>query len=117
MTLVQLEYIVAVDTYRSFVSAADKCFVTQPTLSMQVQKLEEFLNVKIFDRSKQPIIPTEIGAQIIDQARIVLQENEKIKDDQQPTTGCNWRTQNWDYPYHCSLFIAPSHCFDVEEIS
>jgi len=80
MTLVQLEYIVAVDTYRSFVSAADKCFVTQPTLSMQVQKLEEFLNVKIFDRSKQPIIPTEIGAQIIAQARIVLQENKKIKE-------------------------------------
>ena len=49
MTLVQLEYIVAADTYRSFVAAADKCFVTQPTLSMQVQKLEEFLNVKIFD--------------------------------------------------------------------
>ncbi|RZK59946.1 MAG: hydrogen peroxide-inducible genes activator [Pedobacter sp.] len=80
MTLVQLEYIVAVDTYRSFVSAADKCFVTQPTLSMQVQKLEELLNVKIFDRSKQPIIPTEIGAQIIAQARIVLQENKKIKE-------------------------------------
>ncbi|HTM98142.1 MAG TPA: LysR substrate-binding domain-containing protein [Pedobacter sp.] len=80
MTLVQLEYIVAVDTYRSFVSAADKCFVTQPTLSMQIQKLEEFLNVKIFDRSKQPVVPTEIGAQIIAQARTVLQENEKIKE-------------------------------------
>lgn len=80
MTLVQLEYIVAIDTYRSFVSAAEKCFVTQPTLSMQVQKLEEFLNVKIFDRSKQPIIPTEIGSQIIEQARIVLQENKKIKE-------------------------------------
>lgn len=80
MTLVQLEYIVAVDTYRSFVTAADKCFITQPTLSMQVQKLEEFLNVKIFDRSKQPVIPTEIGAQIIAQARTVLQENLKIKE-------------------------------------
>jgi len=80
MTLVQLEYIVAVDTYRSFVAAAEKCFVTQPTLSMQVQKLEEFLNVKIFDRSKQPVIPTEIGAQIIAQARVVLQENKKIKE-------------------------------------
>jgi len=80
MTLVQLEYIVAVDTYRSFVSAADKCFVTQPTLSMQVQKLEEFLGVKIFDRSKQPVTPTEIGSQIIEQARIVLQENSKIKE-------------------------------------
>jgi LysR family hydrogen peroxide-inducible transcriptional activator len=80
MTLVQLEYIVAVDTYRSFVSAAEKCFVTQPTLSMQVQKLEEFLNVKIFDRSKQPVTPTEIGIQIIEQARVVLQENNKIKE-------------------------------------
>jgi LysR family hydrogen peroxide-inducible transcriptional activator len=80
MTLIQLEYIIAVDTYRSFVSAAEKCFVTQPTLSMQVQKLEEFLNVKIFDRSKQPIVPTEIGSQIIAQARIVLQENKKIKE-------------------------------------
>ncbi|RYF12462.1 MAG: LysR family transcriptional regulator, partial [Flavobacteriales bacterium] len=80
MTLVQLEYIVAVDTYRSFVSAADKCFVTQPTLSMQVQKLEEFLGVKIFDRSRQPVTPTEIGSQIIAQARIVLQENSKIKE-------------------------------------
>ncbi len=80
MTLVQLEYIVAVDTYRSFVGAAEKCFVTQPTLSMQVQKLEEMLNVKIFDRSKQPIIPTEIGAQIIEQARSVLQESQKIKE-------------------------------------
>ena len=80
MTLVQLEYIVAVDTYRSFVSAAEKCFVTQPTLSMQIQKLEEFLGVKLFDRSKQPVTPTEIGTQIIEQARIVLQENSKIKE-------------------------------------
>lgn len=80
MTLVQLEYIVAVDTYRSFVGAAEKCFVTQPTLSMQVQKLEEMLNVKLFDRSKQPIVPTEIGAQVIEQARLVLQESHKIKE-------------------------------------
>ena len=80
MTLVQLEYIVAVDTYRSFVGAAEKCFVTQPTLSMQVQKLEELLNVKIFDRSKQPVVPTEIGAQIIAQARVILQESHKIKE-------------------------------------
>jgi LysR family hydrogen peroxide-inducible transcriptional activator len=80
MTLVQLEYIVAVDTYRSFVTAADKCFVTQPTLSMQVQKLEELISVKIFDRSKQPVSPTEIGSQIIAQARIILQESGKIKE-------------------------------------
>jgi LysR family hydrogen peroxide-inducible transcriptional activator len=80
MTIVQLEYIVAVDTYRSFVLAAEKCFVTQPTLSMQVQKLEETLGVKLFDRSRQPIVPTEIGREIIDQARVLLGESQKIKE-------------------------------------
>src|ERR1700744_6131861 len=80
MTITQLEYIVAVDTYRSFVIAAEHCFVTQPTLSMQVQKLEDTLGVKIFDRSKQPIMPTEIGNEIIAQARIMLGESEKIKE-------------------------------------
>lgn len=80
MTLFQLEYIVAVDTYRSFITAAQKCFVTQPTLSMQVQKLEETLGVKLFDRSKQPIVPTDIGVEIINQARIALAENQKIKE-------------------------------------
>ncbi|TDG37611.1 hydrogen peroxide-inducible genes activator [Pedobacter changchengzhani] len=80
MTLVQLEYIVAVDTYRNFVQAAEKCFVTQPTLSMQVQKLEELLSVKIFDRSRQPVTPTEIGLEIIAQARIILQESGKIHE-------------------------------------
>src|ERR1700744_4457099 len=80
MTIVQLEYIVAVDTYRSFVLAAEKCFVTQPTLSMQVQKLEDTLGVKLFDRSKQPVTPTEIGVEIIAQARVLLSESEKIKE-------------------------------------
>jgi LysR family hydrogen peroxide-inducible transcriptional activator len=80
MTITQLEYIVAVDTYRSFVLAAEKCFVTQPTLSMQVQKLEDTLGVKLFDRSKQPVTPTEIGIEIISQARILLGESEKIKE-------------------------------------
>jgi LysR family transcriptional regulator, hydrogen peroxide-inducible genes activator len=80
MTITQLEYIVAVDTYRSFVMAADKCFITQPTLSMQVQKLEDTLGVKIFDRSKQPVSPTEIGIEIIEQARILLAESEKIRE-------------------------------------
>ncbi|HTH83550.1 MAG TPA: LysR substrate-binding domain-containing protein [Mucilaginibacter sp.] len=80
MTIVQLEYLIAVDTYRSFVAAAEKCFVTQPTLSMQIQKLEDTLGVKLFDRSKQPVTPTEIGIEIIQQARIMLAESEKIKE-------------------------------------
>lgn len=80
MTFVQLEYIVAVDTWRHFATAAEHCFVTQPTLSMQIQKLEEALGVKIFDRSKQPVIPTEIGAEIIGQARRVLSERNGIQE-------------------------------------
>lgn len=80
MTTIQLEYIVAVDTYRHFSLAAEHCCVTQPTLSMQIQKLEEELNVKLFDRSKQPVIPTEVGAAIVEQARAVLREVSKIKE-------------------------------------
>lgn len=80
MTLTQLEYITAVDTYRHFVLASEKCFITQPTLSMQIQKLEEELGVKIFDRTKQPVIPTEIGKSIIAQARVILREANVVKD-------------------------------------
>ncbi|SEK64670.1 hydrogen peroxide-inducible genes activator [Parapedobacter koreensis] len=80
MTLVQLEYIIAVDTYRSFVAAAEKCFVTQPTLSMQIQKLEESIGARVFDRSRQPIVPTEVGVEIIKQARVVLTESRKINE-------------------------------------
>ena len=79
MTLTQLEYIVALDTYRHFVLAAEKCFITQPTLSMQIQKLEEDLGVTIFDRTKQPVIPTEMGTSIIAQARVVLRESGIIR--------------------------------------
>jgi LysR family transcriptional regulator, hydrogen peroxide-inducible genes activator len=85
MTLTQLEYIVALDTQRHFVLASEKCFVTQPTLSMQIQKLEEELGIKIFDRTKQPVIPTEIGTGIIAQARVILREAnmvQQIIDDQ-----------------------------------
>ncbi len=80
ITLTQLEYIVAVDTFRHFGRAAEHCFITQPTLSMQIKKLEEDLEVVIFDRSKQPLIPTDAGKRIIEQSRIVLGESEKINN-------------------------------------
>ena len=80
MTLVQYEYIVAVDDYRHFATAAEKCFVTQPTLSMQIQKLEDQLGILIFDRSKHPVVPTEVGANVITQARLVLNEAGRIKE-------------------------------------
>lgn len=80
MNLQQLEYIVALDAHRHFSTAAEKCFVTQPTLSMMIQKLEDELNVKIFDRSKQPVVPTEVGKAIIEQARQILNETSRMHE-------------------------------------
>jgi LysR family hydrogen peroxide-inducible transcriptional activator len=79
ISLIQLEYIIAVDTYRHFATAAEKCFVTQPTLSMQLKKVEEELGLLLFDRSKQPVIPTDAGKAIVEQARQVLKEFKKIE--------------------------------------
>lgn len=78
MNFQQLEYIVAVDEERHFVKASERCFVTQATLSMMIKKLEEELGCIVFDRSKQPVIPTEVGAKVIAQARIVLLESKKL---------------------------------------
>jgi LysR family hydrogen peroxide-inducible transcriptional activator len=74
MTFVQLQYIIAVDTFRHFALAAQHCYVSQPTLSMQIRKVEEELGVKIFDRSKQPVIATELGTELIEQARKIIAE-------------------------------------------
>lgn len=80
ITLVQLEYVVAVDTYRNFAKASEHCFVTQPTLSMQIKKLEDDLGVKIFDRSILPVVPTEIGKEIIAQAKAVINESDRLNN-------------------------------------
>lgn len=78
MNIQQLEYIVAVDQFRHFGKAAKSCHVTQPTLSMMIQKLEEELDIKIFDRSKKPVMPTSIGITIIDKARKIIKETKGI---------------------------------------
>lgn len=80
MTLQQLEYIVAVNHYKHFVKAAEACRVTQPTLSTMVQKLEEELNVQIFDRTKHPIATTAIGQKIVLQAQITLNELGRLNE-------------------------------------
>lgn len=80
ITLTQLRYITAVDTHRNFVKAAESCHVTQPTLSMQIQRLEDQIGVKVFDRTRLPVIPTQIGIEIIEQARIILNETAKIEE-------------------------------------
>ena len=80
MTITQLQYVLAVAEYQNFTLAAEKSFVTQPTLSMQVQKLEDELDILIFDRSKKPITITEVGAKIVAQAKNIVNEANRIKD-------------------------------------
>jgi LysR family transcriptional regulator, hydrogen peroxide-inducible genes activator len=80
MTITQLQYVLAVAEHQNFTLAAEKCFVTQPTLSMQIQKIEEELNILIFDRSKKPIQLTAIGQKIVEQAKNIVNEAGKIKD-------------------------------------
>ncbi len=80
MTITQLKYVLAVAQYQNFTKAADKVFVTQPTLSMQIQKLEDELDVLIFDRTKKPIELTETGRKIVQQARNIVNESDRIQD-------------------------------------
>lgn len=80
MTIQQLEYILAVDQFRHFAKAAEYCRVTQPTLSAMIQKLEDELGVKLFDRAVQPVSPTKVGEKVIAQARVILSETSQVKD-------------------------------------
>ena len=78
MTLQQLEYVVALDEHRHYVSAAEHCFVSQPNLTMQIKRLEEELGVRIFDRDKKPLQPTEIGKEVIVRSRQILRESRRL---------------------------------------
>lgn len=114
MTLVQLSYVVAIDRHRHFGRAAEHCHVTQPTLSMQVRRLEEELGIELFDRSKHPIEPTDLGAQVIDQARMVLDETERIRelvDASRDTLQGTLRIGMLSTlaPYLLPLFLQPFH--------
>jgi len=100
MTLQQLEYIVALDKTRHFVRAAEMCGVTQPTLSAMIQKLEEEIDCRIFDRSSHPIIPTEVGVQILQQAQVILFNVNQLKE--------NVLTQKGSVTGALSLAIIPT---------
>ena len=80
MTITQLQYVLAVAEHKNFTLAAEKCFVTQPTLSMQIQKVEEELKIQIFDRTKKPIQLTDIGQKIVSQAKNIVNEADRMKD-------------------------------------
>ena len=87
MTLIQLAYLVALDKHRHFRLAAESCHVTQPTLSTQVQNLEDELGVVLFDRTAHPILPTRVGSQVVAQARVVLAEAERLAQLEQEAAG------------------------------
>ena len=87
ITITQLEYIVAVDTHRNFAKAAAHCFITQPTLSMQIKKLEQQLGILIFDRSKKPVKPTKVGEKVIAQARNSIHSLSRIHEIIQDSKG------------------------------
>ena len=80
MTIIQLEYLLAVANYGSFSLAAEKCFVTQPSLSMQVKNLEEELGVIVLDRSKKPVLPTDAGLAVIRQAKEAVQAFAMVRE-------------------------------------
>jgi len=80
MNLRDLQYLVAVADVRNFSQAADKCFVSQPTLSNQIRKLEETLGITLFERNNKRVIPTETGEQIVSLARKVLQQVDTMHD-------------------------------------
>ena len=80
MTINQLKYVLSLYKYKNFTTAAEKSLVSQPSLSMQIQKLEKELDTKIFDRSKKPIETTLIGEKLIKQFQIIVSESLKVKD-------------------------------------
>ena len=80
MTITQLQYVLAVAEHKNFTLAAEKCFVTQPTLSMQIQKVEDELKIQIFDRTKKPIQLTDVGQKIVNQAKNIVNEADRMKD-------------------------------------
>jgi LysR family transcriptional regulator, hydrogen peroxide-inducible genes activator len=91
LTITQIEYLVAVDRFRHFGKAAKACHISQPTLSMQIHKAEELLGFLVFDRLKKPLLPTEKGHMILEQAKVVLREHRRLiqvgKDTEREISG------------------------------
>ncbi len=80
MTIIQLEYLLAVASYGSFSAAAERCFVTQPSLSMQIKSLEEELGVMLLDRSHKPVVPTEAGHVVLREAKETIMAYNNIRE-------------------------------------
>lgn len=112
MNIQQLEYLIAVDKYKHFGKAAQACFITQPTLSAMIQKFEDEMEVKIFDRTTHPIRTTDIGAQIIEQAKVVVDSVMELKNKASILNNVLAGRINLGIIPTVSSFILPTEIFD-----
>lgn len=110
MNLQQLKYIVAINRFRNFAKAADSCNISQPTLSAMLLKLEEELDVRIFDRTNKQVTPTSAGEKIILQAKKTLLELEKITELVAEEKEPDWQISvSLRRSLHCSLHSSQIH--------
>ncbi len=112
MNIQQLEYLIAVDKYKHFGKAAQACFITQPTLSAMIQKFEDELDVKIFDRTTHPIRTTDVGIQIIDEAKNVIDSVNELKNRASLLNNVLAGKLNLGIIPTVSNYILPSEIFD-----
>ena len=115
MTLQQMEYIVALNKYRHFVLAAESCGITQPTLSAMIQKLEEELEVKIFDRNNKSVSPTQIGEKIIQQAQTIINEMNRVKEVIADETGTMKGTLKMGIVPTVAPYIVPDFIYQFRK--
>ena len=111
MNIQQLEYLIAVDKYKHFGKAAQACFITQPTLSAMIQKFEDELDVKVFDRTTHPIRTTDVGLQIIDQAKVIIEAVNELKNKANLLNNILGGTINLGIIPTVSSFILPTEIF------
>lgn len=112
MNIQQLEYLIAVDKYKHFGKAAQACFITQPTLSAMIQKFEDELDVKVFDRTTHPIRTTDIGMEIIREAKHVIDSVNELKNKASLLNNVLAGTLNLGIIPTVSSFILPTEIFD-----
>ena len=112
MNIQQLEYLIAVDKYKHFGKAAQACFITQPTLSAMIQKFEDEMEVKVFDRTTHPIRTTDIGARIIEQAKVVVDSVMELKNTASILNNILAGKINLGIIPTVSSFILPTEIFD-----
>lgn len=112
MNIQQLEYLIAVDKYKHFGNAAQACFITQPTLSAMIQKFEDEMDVKIFDRTTHPIRTTDIGTEIIAEAKKVIDSINELKNKASLLNNVLAGKMNLGIIPTVSGFILPTEIFD-----